>query len=1732
MKGYSFEVAAEVVVPKATSRLSLVVFLDLTHCPWTAPQKHLNEISRALSDQLPSYAIPSAYVPVKTLPLNASGKLDRKALKRLGEELRLDQLMGNAGGTDVVPPTTELETHLQRLWADVLSLPLHVIGTTSNFFKVTGDSISAMQLASLVQAEGYTLTVSDILSHPRLADMAKMMRKAQAGLTSKEFNEPFSLLNNPGAIDQVLAEVSFLCHVAVADIEDVYPCTALQSSLIAASSRRCGGYVAHLWLELVDNVDLQRLRQSWDEVSRKIAPILRNRVIALPGEEFVQAQLAEQLPWTQYSTQELFQHAVQDQSTDLGSPMARLAVVGDTSNKKCYCVLSQHHAVYDGSSIRLLLNEVGHCYAGHGPTKRVAPFQDFIRYKLSRNKEKEKAFWARQFSNCEAVLFPALPNDTVQVQADSTVARNIADISWPDAEVTKSTIIRAVWSILSSKHTDSLDTVFGILSTGRQAPVANIENMIAPTIAALPLRVKLEPNVTVKELLLQLHQQAIDMIPHEQSELSDILRASEDAALGSHFNSLLVIQHHGQDIDFVIPGGPFASADLRQPREKDARDEGLNDFNPHAVMIMCQLRKNGDLTIELNFDSRVLDALQAELLLGHFEQILRNLAPSMNQKVMDISPTSEKDLQLIWGWNSSMPAAKHTCVHDLIAETTASRLSHEAICAWDGSFTYRELRDLSDRLAHHLVALGAGRGSVVPLFFEKSRWMSVAALAVMKAGAGCLSLDVTQPPGRLRTIIAEVAPMMSLASSGIEQIARSVSGADVVVVNDKLRIERSIDNSMTMRLPKVDPTDVLYLVATSGSTGIPKLIVTLHENFASAAVHQSEALCVRPGMRVFDFVSYSFDVAWSNLLNTLISGACLCVPSEAQRKDNIAAAFNHLHADYAYFTPSVARSLEPFSMPGLRILAMGGEAISAAEVARWRHLDAVIGIYGPAECAQALCIARLGKGERSNFVGRSFGARTWLVKPGDPEVLAPIGAVGELMIEGPTVAHGYWRNQRLTDAVFSKDAPAWLSRGVTEHPGRSARLCITGDLLRYASDGSLSFVGRKDQLVKLRGQRVELNEVEHHVQKRLADYPTLCSAVAAEIIQPSNSKAPILVVFIGIVRKEGHHGQSDHLSRLSRIIDDLEDDLREVLPPYMLPSGYFPLDELPVTTTNKINRRALKELGARLTLEDLGKLHLRGTSRQAPTTDVERSLQRLWSTILGIEIASIKSQSSFLRIGGESISAMRLVAAAREVGLSFSVADVFRNPRLCDLARVVKQVESKQAPPAFEPRKPFSLLTTAHGSVMEYMQDVVEPLLVDIEAEDIQDVLPATDFQEIAVLEALQNPPGRLPHWILDLPKDVDFARLRWACKRLLEHFDVLRSVFVKLENGKIWQVQASHLKPLFQMVNVNDAENEKLEAAVHAACEADLQRPRRLGQSFVRFIVVKSSVEGTHKLVFRLSHAQFDGFSFGALLDGLSALYSGERPPVVGASFGDYIAYIHQRKARSLEHWRRRLQDCSVPDWSGATSLEALDASTHDRLSIVMHADFASRGLRGLPAATIFHTACAIVLSREFDQDDVVFGRLVTGRSMLRSSLQGVVGPTLVEVPIRYLRPTKGSSEHDIWTVAREFHTQFIDDASYEGAGMREIISQATSWPAHEVDNFGWRTAFQQEETEHFSFLGQEKAKVTVFERDHLPRQRPEIYATPSNGRLELRFEGSKKITSEAVAQRVLRRLIETLEG
>jgi amino acid adenylation domain-containing protein len=1024
------------------------------------------------------------------------------------------------------------------------------------------------------------------------------------------------------------------------------------------------------------------------------------------------------------------------------------------------------------------------------------------------------------------------------------------------------------------------------------------------------------------------------------------------------------------------------------------------------------------------------------------------------RKALDEGRKGIQDLSTIWSWNAAVPEAIDGCVHDLFADMATTQPDAPAVCAPDGDLTYRELDSLSTRLAAYLVSdLGVGPGTLVPLCFEKSMWTPVAMLGVMKAGAASIATDTSHPETRLRNIIqqahANSKQKVILSSKKKEhlaqQLARSFSDMKVAVPEAIVLCSTSASSWSPI---KVRAEDLLYVVFTSGSTGTPKGAVITHGNFRSAIHHQQSALGFGETSRVFDYVSYAFDVTWSNALHTLTAGGCLCIPDDADRHGDIAHAINSLRATDAHVTPTVGQLIRPEDVPGLQSMMFIGEKLNESDLLAWRRVPNVRNTYGPAECTVTNTIMRFpddvtGQGEPS--IGRGSGTVTWVVHP-DGSELAAVGDVGELWLEGPLIGEGYLANPDKTAEAFIHNPP-WLLRGSPGVagspgiPGRHGRLYRTGDLVRYNADGTLQFIGRKDDQVKIRGQRVELGDIEHNLRLCLASHPHV--SVVAEVSRPSGGTDPILVAFLVIGDAADGTKEETDLA-LAPLLSMIDDHVANYLMPYMIPSAYIPLNILPLTGTGKTDRRRLREMIASMTLEQLAHLAPGRSSAtyQEPSSDAERQLQRLWASALGIEARSISAHDGFFRLGGDSVSAIRLVAAAHAEGLSLSTADVFRCPQLKDLAKSISADI-----PDVEITAPFALLAP-HVEEQTIREQAAACCQIPIH--QVLDVYPCTQLQQgLLALTATTAAGAYMAQKVFQIDPEVDFLKLQRAWKEVVAGHDILRTRIVDMPGHGLLQVVCSHTPITTDARSLSDCLTE--------------DRVIDLGSALSYATFVDDEDTNSRYFVWTAHHALYDGWSVPQLLGSLDKAYRGTTASVPTVPFREFVKHtLALDLDRVAEYWRSQLEACK------ASKFPALPSPTYQpRVDQTIHTSFnLSWPASGITPSNILRSAWALLQARHSDSNDVVFGAVVSGRQASLPGISSLVGPTIATVPVRVIIDQKGSALE----LQQRIQSQSIEMSSCEQFGLSRIrgLGEAES----EAADFQCLLVVQPRQVEHSTGL------------------------------------------------------------
>lgn len=1199
----------------------------------------VDKYHKEIEERLSRYMRPSVYIALQHMPLSPSGKTDRKLLREYGRRIDIKKLMSFKRRYRIItPPKNAQEEVLVRAWATGLNIQQSDISIFDSFTSLGGDSLTAMKVAAAVRLKGYLLSVEDIFRNPVLLDMAQEMSDE----TRSDDYAAFSLCEDVDNLKRTSAEQ---LRIPVEKIEDIFPCTPLQEGLLALSSKRKGEYITTNVVEVSSaRVDLLRFKAAWEMVYKHNS-ILRARITHIEGYGLFHVVLDESVDWS-------FNIDVGTETEwGLNKALSQIAITSSQSTFRFVWMV--HHAIMDGLAKQLILDQVSEAYRGLtiGPRPQ---FSSFINHLRSLDRRTAEEFWRLELSDAQSSPFPALPSSDYQPRASQTIRRHINIDKASLGHITQTTLIKAAWSIVVGRQTGCDESVFGTIVTGRAAPVRDIMQIVGPTLATIPVRISLHEDESVEIFLEKVQLQSFRTIPFEQLGIQNIQNLGPEQAALCGFQTLIVVQpqveRRSEVDDWIV--NLLQSGDI------------THEFSTYALQMEVTPDSAG-YSLSAVFDPDVVHPKHMARLINQFQYTLQQLSQTnAMQRVADIKTVTEDERNEIWEWNRKISPAVPESVHDLVMRFARDTPQSQAIDAWDGQLTYEELEQLSLRLGQHLVRLGVKPEVIVPLCFEKSTWTIVSMFAVLRAGGAFVLLDRSHPKDRLEYIIKKVKADIMLASATTAPIFTSSIRLCIVVT--PLFVDRLKFDSPQPEIPHVSSTSAAVTLFTSGSTGVPKGMVQDHSTASTSAVTIAQAFGYGPTTRLLQFANYSFDMSVIDILTVLVGGGCICVPSEQDLMDNLQHAIRSMEVNTLCMTPSVARTLDPDTIPDVNRIILGGEAIRKDLVDIWANRVTLINGYGPAEAS--VCVAGVVDPQHPLTVGQATASVTWIIDEKSRR-LSPIGAIGELAIEGPLLARGYLDDPTATASKFITN-PDFLT---SDKVGRNGRVYLTGDLARYDVEGRIEICGRKDTQVKLRGQRIELGEVEHALRQRL---PSKIE-VAAEVITPEEGRGePTLVAFVatgsnGEAVAEQASTQAEDMSEILRrtALAGIDEKLRKDLPKYMIPSAFIVLPCIPLSISGKEDRKELRAIGARMTTEQLAALRTTVPQKRVePRTPTEILLRKIWASTLKLEETRIMANDNFFGLGGDSIGAMRLVAAVRGNGLTLTVAEIFEYPGLSDMA--------------------------------------------------------------------------------------------------------------------------------------------------------------------------------------------------------------------------------------------------------------------------------------------------------------------------------------------------------------------------------------------------------------------------------------------------------------------------------
>ncbi|MEV5650885.1 amino acid adenylation domain-containing protein [Nocardia sp. NPDC052254] len=1435
---------------------------------------------------------------------------------------------------------------------------------------------------------------------------------------------------------------------------DVWPLTALQAGLMfhaVYDTAGEDGYTVQAELTLRGDLDTDRMRRAAQALLERHDSLRTAFVDSTAGPRQIVVG-AVRADWHQVDLTGLGDNAARARERVAAAasrpfdtarpPLLRFHLIR-TGAAEFALLVTNHHIVLDGWSMPLLVHELLTLYiADGGPADLPAAgtYRDYLHWLHNQDRDAAVTAWRRMLAGMEApTLVTGRPDRTATATAGIITRTLTPEVSDAIAElarthgVTANTTVEVAWAVLLGVVTGRSDVVFGNTVTDRPPDLPGVENMIGLFINTLPVRVRIDPAEAVAELLARVQSEQATTLAHRHLGLAELQRAT---GFTDMFDTVTVLESYPLDRELLTH--TLDEAGLRLV-DIDARDA-----TPYPLSLQVTPPRPGHAgptggethTITLRFAHDRFDAADAAALLDRFELILAGIAAHPGGTVSAISALRTGELaELLRAGCGSAPATERT-LHDILAGT-AQRFP-DAVAVRDGghTLTYRELAARADDLAARLAARGAGPETLVAVVVPRSAELVIAIWAVAATGAAFLPLDPANPATRLRDLLADSGAFLGVTTAAVAH--------DLPGVVDGLRIDWTAVEvpgapARTGRAPvaPVHLDNAAYLIYTSGSTGTPKAVHVAHRGLAGIVAEQAEAFDIDPSAAVLQVASPGFDACLSEILLAHGSGATLVIaPPQVYAGTALEDLLRGESVTHAVITPSALGTMNPAHVPALRTIAVVGEATGTDLVARWAPGRRLLNHYGPTETTIWATASDALEPDRPVTIGRPIRGLalsvldTWL-RP------VPVGVAGELYIGGPALARGYLGRPGITASRFVADP---------ESP-RGERIYRTGDSVRWirTRDGlELEYLGRSDQQVKIHGQRIEPGEIDAHLARHHS------VATAATVARRGPAGEPVLVSYV--VAAAGATIDPD----------ELHTALESSLANYMNPAAIVELDEMPRTPVGKIDRKALREIAFQAQQAD----------GRPPVTFDEQLIAKLFATVLHLD--SVTAEANFFTLGGDSIVSMRLVALAREAGVTLSPRDIFERKTVAALAELIHSATATETGPAPRPSAPRRV-EGRPARPADFPLVALSPLDVerlDQRYHDLTDVWPLSPMQAGIHFHSTYNAGADDNYTVqtaIDFSGTVDGDRLREAAQLVHDRHDILRTAFADTTDGPC-QIVTGHAEARFREIDLREHADAKVEAGRIAAADAsesfDLSTAPLL-----RFTLIRLR-DNAFRLLITNHHIILDGWSMPLLMRELLDYYASPAHAGTDApapTYRDYLAWLRRQDRDAAEAaWAHEFADVEQP-----TRVARADATTRDvsagELDAHLPAAQVDR-LRRVAAdnAVTLNTAVAAAWAlnlRTLTGDtDVIFGSAVSGRPPELAEVDRTLGMFLNTIPVRVQLDPALTIEQLLTRIqadqARMLDHHFIGLPDiHRSAGVGALFDTAIAFQSFPVD----RAALQQ---------------------------------------------------------------------
>ncbi|KAI8295133.1 Hydroxamate-type ferrichrome siderophore peptide synthetase [Colletotrichum sp. SAR11_240] len=1494
------------------------------------------------------------------------------------------------------------EKQIRSVLAELSKTSVSKISRHTSIFRLGLDSINAVQLAAMLRDQGLQLSALDVIGFPTCAKMAARLGQ----FTQQDFE-----LYDFAKFEREVGNTS------LGDgIENVLPCAPLQCAMLSNFIQSGGkDYLNYMSFALKDDVSLDKARAAWESLLEH-HQILRTGFLPTQHRDASFAMLqysahGMRLPLVIHDNgKESFNitkwkldiaHAVLQ---TLENPPWAVALECLDSGINMHIIM--HHALYDAFSLQLILRDLTVFLRGGRPSQHPPIDRALSNIMAGSAKADSEEFWKQKSSEVVVNRFPTLtplsepsPELTSSFKSAS-ISLEILTEKARQADVSIQIILEAAWTRVLSAYLGEEDVVFGVVLSGRIDD--ETEGVVFPCINTVP--VIAHNKSSNSELLQQMLGYHNELLKHQNAPLAQIQRwlGYPNAQV---FDTLLVYQRMPEDGALDFPWRTIS-------------DEGNLDY---PLSLEIEPLAGGEIQLRVTHRTDVLPAVQARHLVDQFDAILQHLAQNPTGTEDDLWAHNPSVFSILPPQEPNIPSEEQF-LHQFVeskAHTHPDKVALEFLTGFHGEtpiskqWTFKELNEKGNQVAN-LLSQHSKVGHTIAIHFDKCPEACFSILGILKSGCAFLALDPSAPKARKEFILKDSGALALLTNNDV----------DFVVHQPILHIEDSVLDTASKEFSSPDSLSIQdnsYCLYTSGTTGTPKGCEITHENAVQA---------MKAFQRLFEghwdetskwlqFASFHFDVSvleqyWSWSVGMTLVGA----PRDLIL-DDLAGTIRNLAITHIDLTPSLARLLDPVEVPSLSrgVFITGGEALKQEILDVWGPVGVIYNAYGPTEATIGVTMyQRVPHNGRASNIGKQFdNVGSYVLKPGT-DIPVMKGAVGELCVSGKLVGKGYLNRPELTQERFP------VLKGFNE------RVYRTGDLVRLLHDGCFDFLGRADDQVKLRGQRLEIGEINHSIRTRVSEV----SDVATLVTKHGSLDKDMLVSFVSHKSTANSKAELQVLNEptTATLVRSVQKACRDTLPGYMVPSYIFQVPRIPLSPNNKADIKQLNQLFRTLTPETLVQLSPSSRTTSEPTNEVQRQIVSTVREFLGDD-TPVSLSSNIFDLGVDSISALRLSRLMRKNGLSGAAPRVIlRNPALGDLAEVLQQTDSaSEGSGVHEARQ----LIQAFGH--RYRSLAVQELSLPSDG-DIEYVAPCTPLQEgmLSRFMSDQDEGAYFTAFRLKLSSEVSIEKLKIACEQLVKSHAILRTSFIQTPAGF---AQVALKSSELSWRDLRALEPAEVETQLASAMPALIHKNSRCVSDPLELIVAQLGEETI--LVVHIFHALYDGVTFETMLRWVSDEYS-QKEHQPAPSFLDTLA--HGPLANydsSRQFWTEHLSNClfdTIPRLQGG-----------DPSSIITRTKtYSARNLETL-RRSLNVTLQSVVLAlwtsvfKKHFPINAATGVIVSGRSIDMDQIENTIGP-LFNTLLFYAGLKEGDTWLSLIQKCHEFSTAVLQ---FQHVPLRNIQKWCT---------------------------------------------------------------------------------------